>query len=459
MPDILKELSNIVQCKISTDSDLLIHYGCDWTNEFQPKPFALIFPKEIGDIKKIVDFANNRGVYLVPSGGRTGLSGGAVALNNELIVSFEKMNKIISFNKVDQTLTVQAGIITQEVQEFAVENNLLYPVDFGSKGSSQIGGNIATNAGGVNVIKYGSTRNWVKGLKVVTGTGKILDLNKGLIKNATGYNLMNLFIGSEGTLGFIVEATLQLTSKQKVSRVLLLSTPDIAKVLEILVKFRRTLSLNAFEFFSGNAVGYVLENKKPTFPLKTNMPYYILIDFESESESVLEEAMKICEKCLKSKIISEGVISQSDSQSKELWRFREDITESISKRFTYKNDISVRPSQIHDFLTDLDKVLKSQYPDFEVIWFGHIGDGNLHLSILKPEDLEKNHFLKICRDVSKLVYKLIEKYEGSISAEHGIGIIKKQYLIHTRSRSEIEIMKKIKNIFDPNGIMNPGKIF
>ena len=459
MKDILTKISELVDCKISTDSEILNEYGTDWSNEFTPNPLAVIFPRTTDEIKKIVLLANKENTALVPSGGRTGLSGGGTALNNEVIISFDKMNQILEFNEIDQTLKVQAGVTTKEVQDFAKDKNLLYPVDFGSKGSSQIGGNIATNAGGVNVIRYGSTRNWIRGIKVVTGLGDVLELNKGLIKNATGYNLMNLFIGSEGTLGFITEAVLQLSSLPKTNRVFLLSISDISKVSNILVAFRNILKLNAFEFFSENAVNHVLKNKDLSFPIKQSSPFYILIDFELESETTLEKSLETYNKLLEENLITDGILSQSDSQSKQLWRFREDITESISRHFTYKNDISVRPHQIPGFLSELEIVLRNEYPSFEVIWFGHIGDGNLHLSILKPNELNRNEFIKKCRDVSKLVYKLIERYEGSISAEHGIGVIKKNYLKHSRSKNEIDIMKKIKEIFDPNNIINPGKIF
>ncbi|MGH7885027.1 MAG: FAD-binding oxidoreductase, partial [Thermodesulfobacteriota bacterium] len=187
--DVISKLKSTVDCKISTDISDLEIYGTDWTREFTPKPLAVVFPNTVEDVRKIVLFANENKVALTPSGGRTGLSAGAVATNYELIVSFEKMNKVLSFNQVDQTLVVEAGITTKEIQEYALERRLFYPVDFSSAGSSQIGGNIATNAGGIRVIRYGSTRSWIKGIKVITGKGDVLELNKGLTKNATGYDL------------------------------------------------------------------------------------------------------------------------------------------------------------------------------------------------------------------------------------------------------------------------------
>ncbi|MGI9533381.1 MAG: FAD-binding oxidoreductase [Thermodesulfobacteriota bacterium] len=445
--------------KILTDKEDLLTYGTDWTKEFKIDPLAIIFPETVQDVRKIVVYANENKLSLVPSGGRTGLSAGATATNKELVVSFDRMNKLLSFSEADQTVTVQPGITTQEIQEFADNNDLYYPIDLSSRGSSQIGGNIATNAGGIHVIRYGATRNWVKELKIITGRGDILDLNKGLTKNATGYDIKNLFVGSEGTLGFIVEATVQLTNRPQSSSVILVGIENIDNSLNILNSFRNHLTLNAFEFFSVSALKHVLSGNKNVFPIKDSSPYYLLIDFECSSELELETASRVYNETIKDGLISEGVISRSSSQYKELWYFRENITESISKFLTYKNDLSVKTSRTPEFITELKEILENEYPDFDTILFGHIGDGNVHVSILKPQELNKDEFLNICRDVNIQIYKAVAKYEGSISAEHGVGLIKRPYLMYTRSATEIQVMKDIKKIFDPNNIMNPGKIF
>ncbi len=205
---ILKE--NLDPSIIKLDQDALKNYGTDWTRYYAPNPLAILFPRNINELQKIILLANKHHFILVPSGGRTGLSGAAVAKENEVVISFDHLNKVIEFNEIDQTIKVEAGVITETIQNLAKENGLIFPIDFASKGSSQIGGNIATNAGGIQVVKYGLIRDWIVGLKVVTGQGEILDLNQGLIKNATGYDFRHLFIGSEGTLGCIVEATLKL---------------------------------------------------------------------------------------------------------------------------------------------------------------------------------------------------------------------------------------------------------
>lgn len=456
--DIIRELKNTVRCKITDEESVLNTYGTDWTREFVPDPLAIVFPESVEDVRNIVIFANKHSLPLVPSGGRTGLSGGAVASEKELVVSLDKINKIIEFNETDRLLTVQAGVTTQEIQEFAEEKNLLYPIDLSSKGSSQIGGNIATNAGGLHVIRYGLTRNWVKGLTIVTGNADVIELNKGLTKNATGYDLKDLFIGSEGTLGIICEATIELTDKPRDSVNLLLSVSDIARSGEILSLFRSSFTLNAFEFFSDSAVKHINTISKTKFPFK-NSPYYFLVDIECSTEEELERAESIYNELNTQGIIDNGVISQNIKQYNELWSFRENITESISVFLTYKNDISVRPSQIPLFIKDIENILNDEYPDFDTILFGHIGDGNIHISILKPHDFDKSEFLDICKEVNNHIYRIVAKYEGSISAEHGVGIIKRPYLMYTRTAKEIELMKNIKAIFDPNNILNPGKIF
>ncbi len=219
--DVLTDLINLFgDDGVFTDKDSLQHYGTDWTKVHQPDPLAIVFPRTTEQVQALVKLANKASIALVPSGGRTGLSGGAVAANKEIVVAFDRMNKLIAFNATDRSITCEPGVITQQIQQLAEDNQLYYPVDFASSSSSQMGGNIATNAGGIKVVRYGLTRNWVLGLKVVTGSGEILDLNKGLVKNATGYDLRHLFIGSEGTLGFITEATIRLTKPPKNLRVL-----------------------------------------------------------------------------------------------------------------------------------------------------------------------------------------------------------------------------------------------
>ncbi|WP_455229763.1 FAD-binding oxidoreductase [Geopseudomonas aromaticivorans] len=457
---LIDELKTLVEPgKVLTDASSLDAFGKDWTKQFEPNPLAIVFPKSIEEVQAIVRWANQRQVALVPSGGRTGLSAAAVAAHGEVVVSFDYLNKILDFNAFDRTVRCQAGVVTEQLQNFAEEQGLYYPVDFASAGSSQIGGNIGTNAGGIKVIRYGMTRNWVAGLKVVTGAGEILELNRDLIKNATGYDLRQLFIGAEGTLGFVVEATMRLERAPKNLTAMVLGTPDLDAIMPVLHAFQGKLDLTAFEFFSDKALAKVLGRGDVPAPFETDCPYYALLEFEASSEEVSNAALELFEHCVEQGWVLDGVMSQSEQQLQNLWKLREYISETISHWTPYKNDISVTVSKVPAFLKEIDAIVGEHYPDFEIVWFGHIGDGNLHLNILKPDAMAKEEFFAKCATVNKWVFETVEKYHGSISAEHGVGMTKRDYLGYSRSPEEIACMKAIKAVFDPNGIMNPGKIF
>jgi FAD/FMN-containing dehydrogenase len=445
--------------KVRLDSASLQHYGKDWTTYFDINAQAVFFPESTEDVVSLVLWARQNKVALVPSGGRTGLSGAACATKGEVVVSFEKMNKIKDFNPVDQTVVCEAGVVTEELQNFALSKNLLYPVDFAARGSSQVGGNVATNAGGIKVVRYGLTREWVAGLKVVTGQGEVLSLGNSLVKNATGYDLRHLFIGSEGTLGFITEVTFRLAPAPPPLQVLILAVPNLESVMKIYAEFKTQLTLVAFEMFSHQALEKVMANTQLPAPLGQSSPFYVVTEVEKRSDKDEEAILLVFEKCVEHGWVTDGNLAQSDVQAKTFWRYREDISESLAKYSPYKNDISVAISQVPPFMQDLDAVLKKAYPSWEVIWFGHIGDGNLHINILRPQGMPKEEFVKECKQVDTMVFGTVQKYKGSISAEHGVGLTKKPFLTFTRSPAEIEIMKGIKTIFDPDNIMNPGKVF
>jgi glycolate oxidase subunit GlcD len=456
---LVEQLRRILKADaVLDDSQTKQLYGRDWTKFYTVDPTAIVFAESTEDVQKIVQWARQTGTALVPSGGRTGLSGAAVASHREVVVSFERMNRILDFNPIDQTVTVQAGVVTEALQNYVREQGYFYPVDFAAKGSSQIGGNIATNAGGVKVVRYGSTREWVAGLKVVTGHGEILDLNRGLIKNATGYDFRHLFIGSEGTLGFITEATLKVTRPPQEQVVMILGVASLQDVMKIFREFRK-LDLTAFEMFSHAALMKVREHAQLGAPLQAEAPFYVLIEFELTQADTIERALEIFENSVAQGSAIDGVISQNEIQARSFWRYREDISESLAPYTPYKNDISVTISQVPAFLEASDALLKKEYPHFEVIWFGHIGDGNLHINILKPSAMSTADFVKTCQQVDSHLFSTIQRFGGSISAEHGVGLTKKPFLHYARSAAEIELMKGIKACFDPDGILNPGKIF
>lgn len=455
----LESITSVLRTdQIKTDNDSISYFGRDWTTYFDVKASAIVFPESTSDVQKLVLWANKNKVSLVPSGGRTGLSGAAVAKNGEVVVSFERMNKISDFNPIDRLVTCQPGVIVEELQNFAANNNLFYPVDFAARGSSHIAGTIATNAGGIKVLRYGMTRDWVAGLKVVTGTGEVLDLNNGLIKNATGYDLRHLFIGSEGTLGFIVEATMKLSSPPPTLKTLLLGIPSLENIMSVYALFKETCVLTAFEMFADKALDYVMENTGFPSPFSTKYPFYAVLEVECQNEIDESKILACFELGLEHGTISDGLLAQSEEQARIFWRYREQISESLSRYSPYKNDLSVKISMVPDFVNKLDKVLAQAYPSWTVVWFGHIGDGNLHINILRPTGMTKEDFVRECQKVDALVFEVTKEFKGSISAEHGVGLTKKPFLHFSRSESEIALLKQIKTVFDPNGIINPGKI-
>ncbi|MBH0064101.1 FAD-binding oxidoreductase [Psychrobacter sp. SZ93C1] len=445
--------------QIKTDAESLEHWGKDWTKHFAPAAAAIVFPKTTEQVQSIVLLANEHNVVLTPSGGRTGLSAGAVAANGEIVVSMDKMNRIGQFYQADRIVEVEAGVITQQLQAFAESKDLYYPVDFASAGSSQIGGNIGTNAGGIKVIRYGMTRQWIMGLTVVTGKGDILHLNRGMVKNATGYDLRQLFIGSEGTLGLVTHAQIKLERQPQDLNVMVLGMDSFNDVMNVLAAFQAKIDLTAFEFFDDVAIDKLMAHGQVQEPFESRTKFYTLLEFEAPYEPIMDKAMAIFEHCMEQGWVVDGVMSQSLAQAEELWKLREYISETISVFTPYKNDVSVLISHVPEFITEIDHIVSSNYPDFEVCWFGHIGDGNLHLNILKPENMSKDDFFAECQVVNKYVFETVQKYGGSVSAEHGVGMTKKPYLSYSRSETEIDYLREVKKVFDPNNIMNRGKIF
>ena len=457
---IIERLNGIVgDRRVLLDDVDLQRYGVDRTTIWQASPCAVVLPGSIEEVQQIVGLANELNLAIVPSGGRTGLSGGAVAKEGEIVVAMDRLNQVIDYNPLDRCVTVGAGMITANLQDYAAEQGLFYPVDFASTGSSQIGGNIATNAGGIKVIRYGMTRDWVMGLKVVNGAGDILELNKGLVKNNTGYDFRHLFIGSEGTLGLICEATIQLIRPPAESSVLVLGVDNFPAILDVLNTFSAKIDLSAFEFFTQSALDKVSAQMGHPIPFATRTPFYALLEFESSNDAVMDQAMALFELTVERGWVHDGVVSQSLAQAEALWKLREDISETLWHWQPYKNDISVLVSRMPAFLSEVEELVESRYPDFELVWYGHIGDGNLHLNILKPDELSNEEFIARCVPVSSEIGQLLAKYEGSVSAEHGVGLLKKDYLQYSRSPLELALMKQIKLAFDPNSILNPGKLF
>jgi len=443
----------------TTDPLELVEFGKDWTKAVPPDPLVICFPRTTAEVARLLKLANELGVSVVPSGGRTGLAGGAVAAKKEAVLSLKRMGRMDPVDPVARTVRVQAGAITEGVHLHAKPHGLTWPVDFASKGSSHVGGNIATNAGGVNVIRYGLTRQWVLGLEVVLPSGGILELNGALEKNNTGTDLRQLFIGSEGTLGVITEATLKLAPIPREEDVFLFAVPDLDSVLELFRLGRSApITLQAFEFFTDRCLARVTKHLGVRPPFSATSSHYVLVEIERPADSSATESW--LEKALASGFVTDGTMAQSPREREEFWTLREGISESLaSTGLPHKNDVALPIAELKPFCAELAEFFGTHYVGWEICNFGHIGDGNLHINIMKPETMPTDEFRASTKAVDRDLFALVRKYKGSVSAEHGIGLLKKEFLSFTRTAQEIEIFRQMKGIFDPKGILNPGKIW
>lgn len=435
-------------------------YGKDLCKFYAAKPSMILMPRTIEQVISIVKICAEHKIGLVPSGGRTGYSGGATATNHEVILSLARLNKILEFNPLGQTLRCQAGCVTEHIQNKAKEHGLFYPVDFASKGSSQIGGNIATNAGGVRVIRYGSTRNWVLSLKFVDGRGQLIELGADLIKNQSGYDLKNLIIGSEGTLGIIVEATLQLCKPPPDSVLALVGLNSIESAMQLLGALRDNFELSLFEYFEENALEKVCRLNSLARPFREVCPCYVLVEVLQLSSLESEQFAERLADLMTNGLVREACLAQNSKQYHYFFFLRELISSTLSQHFVpHKNDLSVPLAKLSAFVTELRSTIERNFPDCEGVLFGHLGDGNIHLNILKPERLSLSDFVSLTQKADLETFAVVKKFAGSISAEHGVGLLKKPYLHFSRSERELELMRSIKESFDPLGILNPGKLF
>lgn len=429
----------------------------DWGRDSPCPAKAIVRPGSTEELSCVLKECYKENQTVVTHGGRTGLAQGAVSTKNDIIVSLERMVGIETLDHQNRTMTVLAGTPLQAVQDAAEEVDLHFALDLGARGSATIGGNIATNAGGLNVIRYGMMREQVLGLEVVLADGTVItSLNK-LIKNNSGYDLKHLFIGSEGTLGIVTRATLRLRPAYSDFNTALLATGSYEDTIKILHKLDRDMagSLLAFEVMWQNFYKVVTEqNNGRKAPISAEFPYYILIESaiinpEKDQETFQELLMSLVEQGF----IIDAVIAKSNTERQSLWDLRDD-TESIFNLGPVINfDVSLPLGDIPEYLAKVEGEIKQQWPDALLIEFGHLGDNNLHLTICIDDSC-----LKEQKKVKDIVYENLQKYHGAVSAEHGIGIEKASYLPLSRNKAEISMMYSLKKTFDPKGILNPNKV-
>lgn len=429
----------------------------DWSDEQPGKPQCLVTPRTTEQVASIMELCNRYGVAVVPQGGLSGLAGGAVPSENCLLLSLAKMNKIEHLDAVVGTLQVQAGAILQTLQEEAEAAGWMFALDLGARGSCQIGGNIATNAGGNRVIRYGVMRDLVLGLEVVLPDGKILNLLQSMKKNNTGLDLRQLFIGTEGTLGIITRAIVKLHPGVTGANTALIAFDDYQDVLHFLKKAQSSFSglVSAFEVMWSDYYQTALNTlgKAEQFDQKHN--YYLLFDIQSnDPKQDYPQFEKLMEEAFEEEVIKNAVLANSDRETQELWELRDCVSEILKINApTINFDVSVGLDKIGELAAELKATLSQKFPDLITLFFGHIGDGNLHL-VAGPVvgGLTTEHAIET------EVYRITKAFSGSVSAEHGIGLHKKKWLRHSRSEIEVNLMQTLKAAMDPNKIMNPGKV-
>jgi len=459
-PETLARLKAIVgPAGFSVDPDELAPHLTEWRNRFSGKTPLLIKPANTQEVAAVVRVCAEAEVGLVPQGGNTGLVGGQIPRpeGDDVLLGLARMNKIRRVDAVDNTMVVEAGCTLAAAQEAAAAANRLLPLSLAAEGSSQVGGNLSTNAGGIHVLRYGSARDAVLGVEVVTADGDIWDGLRALRKDNTGYDLKHLFIGAEGTLGIITAAVLKLFPRPREVQTLFAAVPDPERVLALLALARDLTgdAIYAFEMISRFALDLVLRHTPSTSdPLAAPSPWYVLADLtvpRAAAEEVLAAAYD-------RDLLSDAVLAGSAAQARALWKLRESASEAQKHEGgSIKHDLAVPVSRIPAFLAEALAAAEKLIPGIRPVPFGHVGDGNLHFNFTQPLGMDKDAYLAQWEALNRVVHDIVIAHGGSISAEHGIGVLKRDEARRTKSAVELALLTRIKRALDPKGIMNPGK--
>lgn len=455
------ELAGIVDAEhVLTATTDLAPYLTDWRGRFKGAARCVVRPGCTAEVAAVVRACAAAGAHIVPQGGNTSLCGAATPDGDgrAVVVSLGRLNRIVAVDPQNNTISVEAGCTLAAVQEAARFADRLFPLALASEGSCQIGGNLSTNAGGVQVLRYGNTRDLTLGLEVVLPNGDIWNGLRGLRKDNTGYDLKQLFIGAEGTLGIITGAVLKLFPLPKTQTTcwLNVASPSVAVDLLNRAKTEFDAQLTAFELVSETALGLVLKNIPATTRPTASSPWYILTEFSDAAPEAVERWLAAQ---LESGEVADGALATSQAQAAKLWALRENISEAQKiEGISIKHDIAVPVSAIPDFLETADAALVQAFPGIRIVAFGHVGDGNLHYNLSKPDAQDNAAFIAAQPEVNRLVHDTVHALNGSISAEHGIGQLKREEILRYKSPIEMALMRSVKQAIDPLGLMNPGKV-
>ena len=445
---------------VSSAAEDMAPYLTDWRGRYRGAAQCVVRPGNSAEVAAVVKACGEANVPIVPQGGNTSLCGAATpdGAGRAVVLSLSRLNRIVAVDPQNNTISVEAGCTLAAVQAAARATDRLFPLALASEGSCQIGGNLSTNAGGVQVLRYGNMRELTLGLEVVLPDGEIWDGRRGLRKDNTGYDLKQLFIGAEGTLGIITGAVLKLfpLPKTQVTCWLNVASPGVAVDLLNSAKNTFDARLTAFELVSETSLGLVLKNIPASARPTVRSPWYILAEFSEADPAAVERWLA---RQMDAGGVADAVIAHSEAQAKRLWDLRENISEAQKiEGISIKHDVAVQVSSIPAFLEQADAALERAFPGIRVVAFGHVGDGNLHYNLSKPDAQENAAFIAAQPAVNRIVHDAVHALNGSISAEHGIGQLKREELLRYKSPVEIALMRKIKQALDPRGLMNPGKV-
>ncbi len=450
---------------LETEADMA-PFLSDWRGRYHGRARAVVRPRDTAEVAAVVAACAQVGVAMVPQGGNTGLCGGATPLADgaAVVISLARMNRVRALDPDNDTLTVEAGCTLAAVQEAAQAAGRLFPLSLASEGSCRIGGNLSTNAGGVQVLRYGNTRDLVLGLEVVLPDGRVWDGLRGLRKDNTGYDLKQLFIGAEGTLGIVTAAVLKLFPAIRSRATAWVAVPDPRAAVRLLGMLRAACGdrVSAFEIVGRTALGLVLRHiPGARDPLAGAPAWTVLVELSDPAvDAPLDDQLQaVLGEAFAQGLAGDAALAASGAQAQALWALREDISEAQRiEGVSIKHDVSVPVSRIPDFLERASEALAARWPDVRVVAFGHIGDGNLHYNLSKSVADDNAAFVARTPEVNRIVHDLVCELGGSISAEHGLGQLKREEVLRYKPALEMELMRRVKQAFDPAGLMNPGKV-
>jgi FAD/FMN-containing dehydrogenase len=466
--EVIRRIEQVVGTQgLITDPAEMEPYVADWRGVYRGNAAAIVRPASTDEVANVVRICAEAGTPIVPQGGNTGMCMASVPRegSNDIVIALTRMNRIRDVDPLNNTLTAEAGVVLANIQSAAREVDRLFPLSLGAEGSCVIGGNLSTNAGGVNVLRYGNTRDLVLGLEVVLPDGRVWDGLRALRKDNTGYDLKQLFIGAEGTLGIITAAVLKLFPRPSASATAWMAVRSPEAALELLATLRRHCGdrINAFELISRNCLELVVRHIPGVRdPLVSAHDWYVLTALADSrpQEALREELEHALQSAMEAGLVNDATLAESGAQSEALWRIRESIPEAARSEagMLYRHDVAVAVSAIPAFISEARSALEQRFAGAKVICFGHLGDGNLHYNVFVPGRERKDATARQAHDVTDLVYDLVQRYGGSFSAEHGVGLAKVAELRRYKSSIELDLMRAVKHALDPHGVMNPGKV-